>query len=140
MVVLLGGGHSVGVAHCGFFRDRLFDFRSTTMDSVLREKLARHCGEAVRPGARDPVAFLDQGTPFLVDNELYDQIVRRRGVLQIDQELALDNSTAGIVESLRKDKRGFLKKFGEALVKLGSVHVLEGEKGEIRRICGVVNG
>lgn len=141
--VVLLGGHTVGVAHCGFFRDRLFNFQGSgkpdpTMDPTLRTKLIRHCGAT--PKQKDPEAFLDQGSSFSVDNQYYNQIAQHRGVMLIDQELALDDSTAGIVAALRKDKDLFMKKFGAALVKLGGLHVLEGKAGEIRKTCGVVNG
>ncbi|KAM0946832.1 putative peroxidase [Dioscorea sansibarensis] len=48
MVVLLGG-HTVGVAHCAFLRDRLFNFQGTgapdsTMDANLRSRLISTCG------------------------------------------------------------------------------------------------
>ncbi|ONK71650.1 uncharacterized protein A4U43_C04F10910 [Asparagus officinalis] len=108
------------------------------MDPTLRTKLIRHCGAT--PKQKDPVAFLDQGTSFSVDNQYYNQIAQYRGVMLIDQELTLDDSTAGIVAALGKDEDLFMKKFGAALVKLGGLHVIEGKAGEIRKACGVVNG
>ncbi|PKI30906.1 hypothetical protein CRG98_048703, partial [Punica granatum] len=48
MVVLLGG-HTVGVAHCGFFQDRLSNFQGTrlpdpSMDPALVSQLNKTCG------------------------------------------------------------------------------------------------
>lgn len=143
MVVLLGG-HTVGVAHCGFFRDRLLNFQGTgkpdpTMDQGLRAKLVGVCGTANKPLSSDPTAFLDQGTSPKFDNQFYEQIAKHKGVMLIDQELALDNSTAAIVQRLRSDRDGFLRKFGDAMVKMGSIEVLVGKGGEIRKTCGAFN-
>ncbi|KAI9185279.1 hypothetical protein LWI28_005822 [Acer negundo] len=121
MTTLLGG-HTVGVAHCSFFQDRLSNFQGTgapdrSMDPTFVAKLRRICGT----NANDPTAFLDQNTSFAFDNEYYNQIRLRRGVMQIDQELASDTSTAGIVSGfvrIRGDFRGVLP---NAMIKMGSI-------------------
>ncbi|KAH7664494.1 Peroxidase protein [Dioscorea alata] len=140
MVVLLGG-HTVGVAHCSFFRDRLDNFQGSgvsdsTMDPSLRAQLVKTCGSRANS---DPTAFLDQNTSFLVDNQYYKQILGNKGVLQIDQELALDSSSSGIVAALASDGIGFMKKFADALAKLGRIEVLVGGAGEIRKNCRAFN-
>lgn len=143
MVVLMGA-HTVGEAHCTFFRNRLFNFKRTgkpdpTMDPSLRGKLQQVCGKIPMPFDVDPTAFLDQNTSMAIDNRFYSEILKGRGVLQFDQKLALDNSTSGIVTSLASDEDGFLKKFADALVKLGNMEVLVGGEGEIRSKCGAFN-
>ncbi|KAM7279600.1 hypothetical protein ACFE04_006734 [Oxalis oulophora] len=144
MVTLLGA-HSIGVAHCSFFQDRLSFFQGTngpdpTMNRTLVSKLNKICGAAnnVNP---DPTAFLDQGTSFTLDNQFYKQIQSRNGVMQIDQELALDSSTRGIVAGFASNQNGFFSQsFANAMVRLSRVEVLVGTAGEIRRNCRVFNG
>lgn len=144
MVTLLGA-HTVGVAHCNFFRDRLFNLNGTgapdpTMDPQLRMRLAKACGTKTRKSLRrDTKVFLDQATSFVVDNQFYNQILLRRGILQIDQELALDSSSASKVSDFASDGAGFLQKFAQALVKMGSIDVLVGNAGEIRKNCRAFN-
>nr|CAD1843553.1 unnamed protein product [Ananas comosus var. bracteatus] len=143
MVVLLGG-HTVGVAHCTFFRDRLGNFQGTgqpdrSMDPALLAKLKETCGPRAKPLKSDPTAFLDQNTSFAVDNSYYSQIVQKRGVMQIDQELADDNSTAATVQGLAADAAGFARRFADALVRLGSVEIKQDSDGEIRRSCQAFN-
>ncbi|XP_058205450.1 peroxidase 44-like [Rhododendron vialii] len=143
MVTLLGA-HTVGVAHCDFFLDRLSDFQGTgkpdpTMDPALVSKLFNLCGTQSRPFKKDPTAFLDQSTPFVVDNQYYNDILSRRGIMQIDQELALDNSSASIVSGFANDAVGFQRSFADALVKMGSIEVLVGNTGQIRKNCRVFN-
>ncbi|XP_010918629.1 peroxidase 44-like [Elaeis guineensis] len=144
MVVLLGA-HSIGVTHCGGFRTRLLRSPSTgkffgpTMDTSLRAKLQQACGNSSIQLENEPTVSFDQNTPMAIDNRFYSELLHSRGVLEFDQMLALDNSTKGIVEHLASDNDGFLKKFADAMVKLGNVEVLVGSEGEIRKKCNVFN-
>ncbi|KAF3441461.1 hypothetical protein FNV43_RR15375 [Rhamnella rubrinervis] len=144
MVTLLGA-HTVGVSHCGFFQDRLFDFQGTglpdpSMDSGLLAKLQGLCGKVSRPLNSDPTAFLDQNTSFAFDNQFYNQILLKKGVLQIDQELASDSSTNGVVSGFASNGMRFSQSFADAMVRMGSIDVLVGNAGEIRKNCRVFNG
>ncbi|KAI7990260.1 Peroxidase 44 [Camellia lanceoleosa] len=143
MVTLLGA-HTVGVAHCGFFQNRLSNFQGSgkpdpTMDPALVSKLFQLCGTQSRPLSQDPTAFLDQNTSFVFDNEYYHQIKLKRGVMQIDQELALDKASAPIVTSFASNAIGFQQRFAKAIVKMGGIEVLVGNAGEIRKNCRVFN-
>ncbi|PHT36939.1 Peroxidase 60 [Capsicum baccatum] len=139
MVYLLGG-HTVGIAHCSLFQDRLYNFNNTggpdpNMSKWLLFGLRMKCP---RGASFDNIAPLDVRTPSLVDNSFFEQIQRGNGVLQIDQQIALDELTKGIVDGIVKDP-DFYTKFGEAMVKLGRVEVLTDEQGEVRTSCRVVN-
>ncbi|KAF5937996.1 hypothetical protein HYC85_025502 [Camellia sinensis] len=143
MVTLLGA-HTVGVAHCGFFQDRLSNFQGSgkpdpTMDPTLVSKLFKLCGTQSRPLSQDPTTFLDQNTSFIFDNEYYHQIKLKRGVMQIDQELALDKASAPIVTGFASNAIGFQQGFAKAIVKMGGIEVLVGNNGEIRKNCRVFN-
>ncbi|XP_073157930.1 peroxidase 44-like [Henckelia pumila] len=143
MVTLLGA-HTVGVAHCTFFQDRLSNFQGTgkpdrTMDRALAARLFKLCGTQSRPLNKDPTAFLDQGTSFTVDNQFYNQTIFNKGILQIDQELALDRSTATIVKNFASNRVPFGVNFANAMIKLSKVDVLVGKVGEIRKNCRVFN-
>ncbi|KAL3537972.1 hypothetical protein ACH5RR_001338 [Cinchona calisaya] len=143
MIVLLGA-HTVGVAHCGFFQDRLSNFQGTgkpdpTMDPTLAARLLKSCGTQSRPLNKDPTAFLDQNTSFIVDKEFYNQIRSKKGILQIDQQLALDRSSAPLVSRLAANDNLFRQSFANAMIKMGSVEVLVGNAGEIRKNCRVFN-
>lgn len=145
MVILLGA-HTVGHAHCDFFRDRLSNFQGTgqpdpTMDPALVKTLFNVCGTQSLPFNKDPTAFLDQATPFIVDNQYYNDIRSGKGIMQIDQELALDPSSESFVSGLANDARGFQRSFADAMVKMGSIQVLTGNDpaGQIRKNCRVFN-
>ncbi|CAI9779620.1 unnamed protein product [Fraxinus pennsylvanica] len=143
MVTLLGA-HTVGVAHCGFFQDRLSNFQGTgkpdpTLDSTLASRLLRTSGTTSRPLNRDPTVFLDQNTSFIFDHQFYNQIRSKKGILQIDQQLALDRSTAPIVSSFASNPSAFQQNFANAMIKLANIQVLVGKAGEIRKNCRVFN-
>ncbi|MCE3051032.1 Peroxidase 44 [Datura stramonium] len=63
MVTLLGA-HTVGITHCSLFRDRI-STSDGTMDPNLFARLSRTCSTR-----GDPSVSLDQGTSFIVDNEV----------------------------------------------------------------------
>ncbi|KAL5724261.1 peroxidase [Ranunculus cassubicifolius] len=137
MVVLLGG-HSVGVTHCSVIQDRLYNFRNTgqpdpTMDPLLAMGLRLRCP---REASHNNTVDLDQNffSSTMVDSSYYKQIKMNRGVLRIDQELAWDPLTSSVVTSLA-NAFNFPSLFGDAMVKLGSIEVLTGWQGEIRRNC-----
>ncbi|XP_031125570.1 peroxidase 44-like [Ipomoea triloba] len=134
MVTLLGA-HTVGITHCGFVQTRL-SATDRTMDAGLKAALKRTCSALPR---KDPAVFLDQNTSGIVDNEFYKQIRMRKGVLSIDQALALDRSSARIVARLASDQNVFKKSFADALIKLGNTQVLVGKVGEIRKNCRAFN-
>ncbi|CAJ1919143.1 unnamed protein product [Sphenostylis stenocarpa] len=131
MIALLGA-HTVGFAHCNFFRDRLND---SNMDPNLRAKLGQTC----RPMGQDPTAFLDQKTSTVFDNEFYKQIILKRGVLFIDQQLASDPLSSRLVSTFAGNSAAFKKSFVDAIVKMGSIRVLVGTNGEIRKNCRAFN-
>ncbi|KAL8501135.1 hypothetical protein ACS0TY_020630 [Phlomoides rotata] len=141
MIYLLGG-HTVGISHCSLIKDRLYNFRNTrkadpNMDSSLLIALRARCPQN---SSVDNSVNLDQNplSSMTVDNSYYKQIVMRRGILQIDQDLALDPLSKYTVDAIAKGFN-FNVKFGEAMIKLGAVQVLTNTQGQIRRSCRAIN-
>ncbi|RRT32475.1 hypothetical protein B296_00058818 [Ensete ventricosum] len=142
-MVLLLGGHTVGVTHCSFIMSRLYNFNGSgkpdpTMDSALVATLRRRCPQNL---VVDSPVNLDQNASSAntVDNSFYNQILAKRGVLQIDQRIALDSATGATVVLLAGGRMDFSTRFGSSMVKLGAVEVLTGTQGEIRRSCRAPN-
>ncbi|KAA8544269.1 hypothetical protein F0562_022281 [Nyssa sinensis] len=141
MVYLLGG-HTVGVAHCSLFQDRLYNFQNTgkpdpSMNPLLLNFLKFKCPQNVTV---DNTANLDQNplSSLIVDKSYYRKILLDKGILQIDQVLALDPLTQPTVTTIA-NSYDFCTRFGQAMVKLGAVQVLTGTQGEIRKSCRTVN-
>ncbi|CAM6041266.1 unnamed protein product [Sphagnum compactum] len=146
-LVTLLGAHTVGVAHCLFFSDRLYNFQGTghpdpTIAPALLNSLKAQCPQSATGALGNPVA-LDQGTPFRVDTSYFQQLELNHGILQIDQELTHDLRTSGLVRSFtpsRGGRKGFSggqwgPSFARSMVKLGNVGVLTGNNGQIRHTC-----
>ncbi|XP_057540893.1 peroxidase 57-like [Amaranthus tricolor] len=132
MVVLLGA-HTIGVAHCNFFQDRVTNFQGTgspdpTMSPSLASTLRTLCGS----NQNNPSTFLDQNTSFVFDNEFYNQIRKNRGILQIDQELAVDSLSSSTVANLAANNNLFRQSFANAMIKMGNI---QATSGEIRINC-----
>ncbi|KHN34635.1 Peroxidase 57 [Glycine soja] len=71
--------------------------------------------------------------------EFYKEILAKKGLLQIDQQLALDAGTKGFVLDFASNGDKFQKGFANAIVKMGEIDVLVGNQGEIRKKCSVFN-
>lgn len=132
--VAILGAHTVGVVHCSFFQDRLAD---SDMDPAFGQELSKACEAS--SGSDDPMTNLDRGTPTSLDSQYYNQTLFKRGVLQIDQALALDASTHDIVAHFANDEDDFQLSFANVMVKLGSLQVLTDGQGEIRQNCRAFN-
>ncbi|KAJ0983330.1 hypothetical protein J5N97_011585 [Dioscorea zingiberensis] len=149
MTTLLGA-HSVGLCHCGFFIDRLYNFEGTglpdpDMDPGLLDTLRQQCPPHVvtlNNISKDPTVFMDQhsNTPFRLDASFYHGVLSEKAVLQLDQGLAFTDLTSKLATKYANRPEVFRKQFSKSMIKLGSVNVLTGEQGEIRLNCRTVNG
>lgn len=134
------GAHTVGVTHCSFILDRLYNYNGSgkpdrSMDPNLVSLLRSRCP---RQSRTDNTVFLDHGTPSIVDTSYYKEITRKRGVLKVDQNMGMDTATNGTVKSLADGKLNFPAMFGSAMVRMGAIQVLTGTQGQIRKSCRVV--
>ncbi|KAK8939149.1 Peroxidase 60 [Platanthera zijinensis] len=132
-MVLLLGGHTVGITHCSFFSDRLYNFNGTgggdpAMNPLLAFMLKLRCPKNSK--VNSPVN-LDQNplSAKIVDNSFYREIIKGNGILQIDQSLAFDVRTKEFVQNLALGFN-FPYLFNNALIKMGRIGVLTGEEGE----------
>ncbi|XP_068661235.1 peroxidase 5-like [Aristolochia californica] len=141
-MVTLSGAHSIGVSHCASFSSRLYSFNAThpqdpSMDRSFASYLKRRC---LPPGsARDPTVALDVVTPNRLDNRYYKNLKNHRGMLTSDQTLYDSPLTSSSVEKNANSRSNWAAKFGYAMLKMGSIEVLTGSQGEIRKSCSVVN-
>lgn len=144
-MVTLSGAHSIGVSHCSSFSTRLYSFNTThpqdpSMDPIFARNLKTKCPPPQTTGnGRDPTVPLDVLTPNRLDNKYYTDLKNRRGLLTSDQTLLRSPSTAGIVRNNARHGAAWANKFSAAMVKMGSIEVLTGSQGEIRKNCRLVN-
>ncbi|XP_022151140.1 peroxidase 5-like [Momordica charantia] len=144
-MVTLSGAHSIGGAQCHTFSRRLYFFNAThpqdpSMDPSYAAYLKTKCPppSSGRNYQQSEVA-LDFSTPNRLDNEYYIGLTNHRGLLSSDQILLSSPSTKKTVLNYAKNGSIWAVKFGKAMVKMGSIEVLTGSEGEIRRHCSAVN-
>jgi peroxidase len=140
-MVALSAAHSVGLAHCSKFSDRLYRYNppSQPTDPTLNEKYAAFLKGKCPDGGPDMMVLMDQATPALFDNQYYRNLQDGGGLLASDELLYTDNRTRPTVDSLAASTPDFYKAFADAIVKLGRVGVKSGGKGNIRKQCDVFN-
>ncbi|XP_022770754.1 peroxidase 5-like [Durio zibethinus] len=144
-MVTLSGAHSIGVSRCSSFSNRLYSFNAThaqdpSLDPNYAAFLKTKCPPPTTPGAgREPLLALDTVTPNRLDNKYYSELRRRRGLLTSDQTLMDSSLTSRMVLNNERNGASWARKFAKAMVHMGSLDVLTGSQGEIRRICSVVN-
>ncbi|CAL9778714.1 unnamed protein product [Musa acuminata subsp. burmannicoides] len=143
-LVVLSGGHTIGISHCSFFSDRLYNFTGKatptdidpTLDKYYLAKLRTIC----KPN--DAVTFveMDPGSFRTFDTGYYKLVAKSRGVFHSDEALLQHPLTkAYVLSHAGASESEFFKDFGDSMINMGNVGVLTGSAGEVRKKCSVVN-
>ncbi|KAL9247313.1 hypothetical protein vseg_020757 [Gypsophila vaccaria] len=139
--VLLLGCHTVGIIHCNFFLDRLYNYQYTglpdpSMNTTTLSTLRKTCPS----GGSTNFAYADQtqfsGLKF--DRGFYEAIKQGKGLTVVDQRMASDPITKNIVTNFATTGN-FNSLFGGAINKLARYKILTGTNGQIRKNCNRVN-
>ncbi|KAK0588468.1 hypothetical protein LWI29_001416 [Acer saccharum] len=132
-MTVLSGGHAIGFSRCVFFRNRIHS--ETNIDPAFAAERKANC--PISGGSNNLGPFDD--TPNRFDNNYYQNLVKRRGLLHSDQVLFNNGSQDATVRTYSTNAAAFLKDFGAAMVKMGNIGPLTGTNGEIRKSCRVIN-
>ncbi|KAE9456182.1 hypothetical protein C3L33_11919, partial [Rhododendron williamsianum] len=142
-LVLLSGAHTIGVAQCSSFSNRLYNFTGVgdedpALDSEYAANLkARKCKTA---NDTTTIVEMDPGSSRTFDLDFYTLLTKRRGLFQSDAALTTSSTTkAYITQFLKGSLKDFYAEFALAMEKMGRVEVKTGSVGEIRKHCAVVN-
>ncbi|XP_054781554.1 cationic peroxidase 1-like [Prosopis cineraria] len=133
-LVVLSGGHSIGLAQCGTFKDRLYN-ESSEIDPSFAKDLKRGCPT---DGGDANLAPLDP-TAARFDVAYFSNLLRKKGLLHSDQQLFSGASTDALVQKYSYDTKAFRKDFANSMIKMGNIKPLTGYQGEIRYNCRQVN-
>ncbi|XP_009615897.1 peroxidase 47 [Nicotiana tomentosiformis] len=137
-MVALSGAHTLGVARCSSFKHRLSNFDSThdmdpTLDAQFAKTLSKTCGG----GDKSEQTFDTTKNDF--DNDYYNALQRKSGVLFSDQTLYNSPRTRGIVNGYAFNQAMFFLDFQQAMLKMGLLDVKQGSNGEVRTNCRIIN-
>ncbi|PWA67189.1 heme peroxidase [Artemisia annua] len=139
-LVVLSGGHTLGMSHCSSFENRLYNFTGIgdtdpTMDRNYIARLKLKC----KPNDQTTIAELDPGSFKTFDDSYFRLVNKRRGLLQSDAALLDDPETKAYMIQATSYGSTFFKDFGVSMIKMGRIGVLTGSQGEIRKVCSKVN-
>ncbi|XP_021836089.2 peroxidase 2-like [Spinacia oleracea] len=136
-MVVLSGAHSIGVTHCSAFNETQPQYPS--LDPTLANVLRGRCPYPAVDVNNDPTVPLDFVTPNKLDNLYYKNLQHNRALLTSDQALMATPATVQMVRNFGSQGGVWANKFANAMVHMGSIEVLTGTQGQIRRNCRVVN-
>ncbi|XP_010261057.1 PREDICTED: cationic peroxidase 1-like [Nelumbo nucifera] len=131
--VALSGAHSVGLAKCLTFRNRIDN--DANIDSTFHGFLKSTCDQ----GGDGFFHNLDNTTDTTFDNAYFTNLLDNKGLLHSDQELFSGGSTDAQVRAYSTNSAAFFSDFGNAMIKMGSLDVSTGTAGQIRTNCRKVN-
>ncbi|PAN04144.1 hypothetical protein PAHAL_1G045300 [Panicum hallii] len=149
-LVWLSGAHTIGIAHCSSFADRLYgypgagagnDTTDPSLDAAYAVNLRRRKCRAPSGGyAEDAIVEMDPGSHLSFDLGYYRALLKHRCLLRSDAALLSDAAARADVESVvGGPEEVFFQLFARSMATLGAVQVKTGAEGEIRRNCAVVN-
>lgn len=130
------GSHTIGLARCTSFRNRIYT--ETNIDSSFARTRQSNCPRAAGSGDNN-LAPLDLQTPTAFNNDYYQNLINRRGLLHSDQQLFNGGSTDSQVRAYYNSPSSFNADFAAAMIKMGDVSPLTGSRGEVRKNCRRVN-
>ncbi|XP_027934639.1 peroxidase 47-like [Vigna unguiculata] len=131
-MVALSGAHTLGVASCGTFKNRLSQV-DPTLDTEFAKTLARTCSSG--DNAKQPF----DATSKDFDNVYFNALLRRNGVLTSDQTLYTSPKTRNFVNAYAFNQAMFFFDFQQAMVKMGLLDVKDSYNGEVRQNCRKIN-
>lgn len=134
-LVALSGGHTVGIAHCTSFDERLYPQQDHTMNKWFAGHLKLTCPAK----GVDNTTVNDIRTPNTFDNKYYVDLLNREGLFTSDQDMFTNSTTKPIVTKFALDQWAFFDQFIFSIVKMGQIKVLTGTQGQIRTNCSVRN-
>ncbi|XP_008788344.3 probable peroxidase 26 [Phoenix dactylifera] len=140
------GAHTMGVTHCHYIHDRIHKFNHTgkpdpSMAPSLARRLRQKCQPKCYDGHRDPTVFLNptSGKNYTFENSYYKRVLRKLGVLGIDQQFIFSEDGLRIAKQFADNFEDFRRYFAFTMSRMGSIGVLTGNRGEIRHHCRYTN-
>jgi peroxidase len=136
LLYLAAGAHTIGLARCTNFRAHVYN--DTNIDASFAKTRQSGCPRTSGSGDNN-LAPLDLQTPTVFENNYYDNLVCKKGLLHSDQELFNGGATDAQVRSYVSSQTAFFADFVTGMIKMGDVTPLTGSNGQIRKNCRRVN-
>ncbi|KAM0901174.1 hypothetical protein ACQ4PT_020180 [Festuca glaucescens] len=141
-LVTLSGGHTIGSAHCGTFRERFQQDVNGSMVPVDGTMNTDYANELVRTCVASATATVDcdEGSAATFDNRYFSNLLDGRGLLRTDAVLVQNATTRATVAAFAQSQESFFRSWASSFARLTSLGVKTGSDGEVRRLCSSANG
>ncbi|KAI3986679.1 hypothetical protein MKX01_014217 [Papaver californicum] len=123
-LVALLGAHSVGRTHCAKLVHRLYPEVSHEINPDHVEHMLHKCPDAIPDPKAVQYVRNDRGTPMILDNNYYRNILENKGLLIVDHLLATDPRTKSYVKKMAKSADYWSKEFSRAITILSEITLL----------------
>lgn len=133
---VISGSHTIGKARCTSFRDHIYN--DSNIDNKFANIRKSKCPKTKGSGDNN-LANLDLRTPTNFDNNYYNNLIIKRGLLHSDQVLFNGGSTDSLVRTYSQNNKAFDSDFVTGMIKMGNNKPLTGNQGEIRKNCRRLN-
>ncbi|XP_043711370.1 peroxidase 9-like [Telopea speciosissima] len=142
-LVALSGSHTIGMARCVTFKQRLYNQNGNNQPDETLERTYYHGLTSVCPksGGDNIISPLDFASPAKFDNTYFKLILLGKGLLNSDEVLLTGNmgKTMELVRSYAEDADLFFNQFANSMVKMGNISPIMGYNGQVRKNCRRVN-
>jgi peroxidase len=144
----IAAAHTVGTTACFFMQDRLYNYPlpggGRGSDPSIPEGFLAELKSRCAPGDFNTRVPLDRGSDRVFDTSILRNIRDGFAVISSDAALYNDTSTVDVVDSysgLLSTIFGpyFRQDFADSMVKMGSISVITGSSGEVRKLCTKFN-
>ncbi|CAK7334153.1 unnamed protein product [Dovyalis caffra] len=141
-LVVLSGAHTIGLAHCSSFSNRLYNFTGIgDQDPALDAEYATNLKAKKCKSINDNTTKveMDPGSRKTFDLSYYTLLLKRRGLFESDAALTTTSNTLATINQLLQGSLDFYSEFSMSMEKMGRNNVKTGSDGEIRKQCALVN-
>ncbi|KAK9940946.1 hypothetical protein M0R45_017578 [Rubus argutus] len=134
-LVVLSGAHTIGLARCGTFKDRIYN--DTNINVKFAASAKQNCPAS---GGDNNLKPLD-ATTTKFDTVYFSSLLKSKGLLHSDQELYKGDGSDSdnLVQHYSKSTFDFWSDFSTSMIKMGNINPLTGNAGEVRLNCRKIN-
>ncbi|GAV79066.1 LOW QUALITY PROTEIN: peroxidase domain-containing protein, partial [Cephalotus follicularis] len=139
---VLSGAHTIGVAHCDSFSNRLYNFTGKgDEDPSLDPTYAAYLKTQCPPGDLHTLLEIEMvpKSSQTFDSAYFPNLNENKGRFQSDAALLTNNTSKAYVDQIVASPAVFYQYFAVSVVKMGNISVLTGTSGEIRKNCSIIN-
>ncbi|KAL2609003.1 hypothetical protein R1flu_027576 [Riccia fluitans] len=134
-LVALSGAHTLGVAQCASFSNRL----RPTVDPKLNSKYAQYLLNTCPTDSTKATTGFDFFTPNKFDNIYYKNFATGVTLISSDQNLDQNAQALNLVKFYASNQTAFFNQFLWSYIKMSQIGPKFGNNGEIRRKCTTSN-